>query len=75
MSELKRCPFCDGEAEIHSVCSWQETGGDEMFFAMCGKCLTKTRYFGTEKKCNFNMEQPKTNGKNRGTIGRRIASR
>ena len=48
-TELKPCPFCDGEAEIHSICSWRETGGDEMFFVRCGGCLTRTRYFGTKK--------------------------
>lgn len=62
MSETKilHCPFCGGKSEIHSVCSWHDTGGDEMFFVMCGKCLTRTRYFSTKKSAilTWNTRNP-----------------
>lgn len=38
MADLKKCPFCGGEAEIHSKCSYEETGGDIMFFVKCESC-------------------------------------
>lgn len=38
MSELKLCPFCEGEAEIKGrACYWIE----------CGKCFTTTDMYKT----------------------------
>jgi Lar family restriction alleviation protein len=36
--KLKNCPFCGGEAITHSRCSYEETGGETMFFARCKHC-------------------------------------
>ena len=37
--KLKSCPFCGGNnVKIFSECSYQMTGGDEMFYVECQDC-------------------------------------
>lgn len=52
MSETKllHCPFCGGEAKVHSRCSYEETGGETMFFVRCNDC-------GSEGSWNYSKEK------------------
>lgn len=41
MEELKRCPFCGGEAKIE---------GYKIFWATCKECTTETKVFDTKEE-------------------------
>jgi len=41
MKELKRCPFCGGEAKIE---------GYKIFWATCKECTTETKVFDTKEE-------------------------
>lgn len=44
MSELKRCPFCGGKAEVRSRCNDYETDNFVMHFARCNNCKAESAW-------------------------------
>lgn len=48
MSNLKPCPFCGGEAEIHPSNDWDAKFTGSTYFAWCDKCETRGDYYNTE---------------------------
>lgn len=54
MTELKRCPFCGGEAELLQ-------GVTEIHnYVMCMHCFCKTQYYNTKKRAiqTWNTRKP-----------------
>lgn len=47
-TELKPCPFCGGEAEIHPSSDWDVKFTGATYFAWCDKCETRGDYYDTE---------------------------
>lgn len=49
MSEdLKPCPFCGGEAEVHPSSDWNTRFSGKTFFVWCDKCETRGDYYNSE---------------------------
>ena len=52
MENLKKCPFCGGEAEIESEYCWNPSfynpdgrSGETLYYAKCKKCIATTKLF------------------------------
>src|SRR5574344_2175268 len=50
MSELRECPFCGGEAEVHPSSDYSTHFTGATFFVWCDKCETRGDYYDTEAK-------------------------
>lgn len=50
MNELKKCPFCGGEARLHSRCNYIETGNETMYFVKCNECKTESTWCYKKEK-------------------------
>ncbi len=48
VKELKPCPFCGGQAEIHPSNDWDAKFTGATFFAWCDECETRGDYYNTE---------------------------
>lgn len=48
MSELKPCPFCGGEAEVHPSNDWDAKFIGATFFVWCDRCESRGDYYNTE---------------------------
>lgn len=57
---LKKCPFCGGEASLHSRCNYMETGNETMYFVKCDECKTESTWcYKKEKAINaWNNRKP-----------------
>lgn len=57
MSELKRCPFCGGEAKIDCYLYFDEF---DDWFIRCTSCFCRTRTFKTKKSAilTWNTRKP-----------------
>lgn len=54
MSELKKCPFCGGEATlVHGLCELDN-------YVVCQKCLSRTKVFNTKESAikTWNTRKP-----------------
>ena len=47
-TELKPCPFCGGDAEIHPSNDWDVKFLGSTYFVWCDKCETRGDYYNTE---------------------------
>ena len=54
MDDIKKCPFCGGEAELHSI--YSEKAEKYYIYVQCCKCWAKAMTINNESPAGWGIE-------------------